>query len=65
MDEIGCAKLKMPNWFLEECDKTEKALNHMRRVLGTFNTDRNVTYAYLEGYLSGIKSMYRRVEEGE
>lgn len=66
MDEekTYAAKLNMPNWFLEESDKTERTLNFMRHTLGTFNTERNVTYAWFEGYLAGLKSMYRRVEEG-
>lgn len=63
-EKVETAKLSQPNWFLNETDRCERTLNHMRSIFGTFRTERDTTYAFIEGYLAGIKSMYRRVEEG-
>lgn len=57
------ATLGSCGWFLEETDKTEKLLNHMRNTLGTFQTERSTTYSWFEGYLAGVRSMYRKTEE--
>lgn len=50
-------------WFLEQEKKTEQLLNHMRHTRGTFHTEKDVSYAFYEGYLAGLKSMYRKFEE--
>ena len=56
-------QLNSCGWFLEECEKTKDAIDHLRHVLGTFETERNVTVRFLEGYLAGIQTMYRKFEE--
>lgn len=64
MSEDQQAQLNYCAWYLEEEKKTEDAINHIRNVRGTFETDRNVTYHWLEGYLAGLKRMYRKFEDG-
>lgn len=63
MSESKQAKLNCCAWFLEEERRAEAALSFLRQALGTYETDRNTTYAFVDGYLSGIRRMYRRSEE--
>ena len=59
-DESQAVKLNLTQWLLEEEKRTEDTLNQMRHVRGTFNTERNVTFGFFEGYLSAIKMIMRR-----
>lgn len=56
-------QLNPAGWFLEEERATERALNHMRHVFGTFQTEKNTTYSFMEGYQAGLRAMYRKFEE--
>lgn len=59
---MEAVQLNLCAWFLEEEKKTEACINQMRRILGTFITDRDHTFGFIEGYLAGIKTMYREYE---
>ncbi len=63
MKEEQTYQLNACSWFLEQEKKTEALLNHMRHVMGTFETNQNTTLSFLEGYLSGIKMMRRKFED--
>jgi hypothetical protein len=56
-------QLKYCDWYLEESKKCEETLSHMRNILGTFAIETNTTYHKLEGYLMGVRAMYRKFEE--
>lgn len=62
-DTIQAVQLNAANWFIEEQHKTEDAINHIRKILGTYAAKENLTVQYLEGYLSGVRVMYRILEE--
>lgn len=51
------------SWYLAEEKRTENTLNHLRNMLGTFLAEKSTMYHFMEGYLWGIKAMWRKIEE--
>lgn len=46
-------------WFLEEEKRTQISLSHILRVYGSFAAEKNPTYNFFNGYLSGLGAMLK------
>ncbi len=53
-------KLMLSEWLTEEIKKGKNTMEYLRRVLGIFEYDENVTVSYLRGYLSALKTVELR-----
>lgn len=52
-------------WFLEQRVMCEKTLICLREALGTYRCETDKTYSFMEGYLSGLVAMYRKMEDDQ